>query len=250
MKKARELAHLEHFRQICPVFPKGEIEKTESPDFLVRGGSRLLGIEHTEIFQPGRPHGGSLQAQDSLAQKAVARARELWMEAVGRPLLVQILFHPRVKIAKENIDAIAEAIARAVEKTTIEPGEVVMLKRTGVTQVFLPREVVHIAIRRPLIDKKEEDLWRCSSSGWIPELPPQEIQDVIDKKGRKLANYTLNCSEVWLLIVADAARLPATVDLSESALLHVYTTRFDRVFFFSNADRRYAELNIGVGIIS
>ena len=250
MNKNRELVHLEHFRQVCPVFPQGEIEQAESPDFLVRRDSGLLGIEHTEIFQPGLPHGASLQAQDSLAQRAVCRARELWKQAIGRPLFVQILFNPRVNITKRRVDAVARAIARVVEETSIEPGEHMTLKRNPITRVSFPREVVFIFIRRPLADRDQEDRWCCSSSGFVPSLSPQDIQNVLDKKESKLRNYLLKCPEVWLLIVADALRVPKTVDLSEPALLHCYTTRFDRVFFFWNAVRRFVELNASANAIS
>jgi hypothetical protein len=151
-----------------------------------------------------------------------------------------------VEIAKQRVDTIAEAIAGAVGEADIEPGGLITLKRTPVTRDSFPQEVVFIHVRRPLIDKDEENKWCCSSAGFIPNLTPQHIQNVIDKKEGKLDSYTLKCSEVWLLIVADALRVPATVDLTESALRYCYATQFDRVFFFWNADRRFIELGVSV----
>jgi hypothetical protein len=57
MDKERELKHLLRFKEVCPLFPDGEIECTEKPDFIVHASNRLLGIEHTEIFQPGPSDG-------------------------------------------------------------------------------------------------------------------------------------------------------------------------------------------------
>jgi hypothetical protein len=100
MQKNRELTHLENFKEICSFFPDGEIEKTEKPDFLVYAGEKIIGVEHTEIFQPGPSDGTSLQAQDNLGQRVVSKANQLYLQHNGRPLLVQVLFNHKVMIEK------------------------------------------------------------------------------------------------------------------------------------------------------
>ncbi|WP_281542568.1 hypothetical protein [Maribacter aestuarii] len=42
---------LEQFKCCYKPFPKGEIEKTEKPDFLIQAAKKKIGIELTEIFQ-------------------------------------------------------------------------------------------------------------------------------------------------------------------------------------------------------
>ena len=83
MNNTRESIHIENFRNICPNFPAGRIEKTESPDFIIHASGGLIGIEYTQIFQPGPPHSGSLQAQDNLAQRIMKRAKEMWLQTDG-----------------------------------------------------------------------------------------------------------------------------------------------------------------------
>jgi hypothetical protein len=65
MDKERERIHLEHFKEICSFFPNYDFEQAEKPDFIIRALDRNIGIEHTEIFQPGPTNGVSLQSQDA-----------------------------------------------------------------------------------------------------------------------------------------------------------------------------------------
>jgi hypothetical protein len=241
MEKSRELNHLQHFKDVCSFFPDGEIEKTEMPDFIVHAENKTLGVELTEVFQPGPSHGESLQAQDSLAIRIVEKAKNLYTQSHGQPLHVQILFHPRVKMSKQGISAIAEKVSRLIEGTQGEAGSSVTLRRTRETLDRFPREVALIHIYQHPNGKLNH--WRCSSAGSVPEITKEHLQAVIDKKERKLDNYT-SCSEVWLLFVADDLRIPSTVDLAQSAVTNHYATRFDRVFLFWHSSRRYVELHL------
>src|SRR3989304_499394 len=130
MNKTREIIHLEHFKEVYPFFPDGEIEKSEKPDFIVHTLDKHLGIELTEIFQPGAPHGESLQAQDSLAQRVVEKANNLYLQKCSQPMLVQILFRSRGKMSKQDVNRIAEMIVCLIEDTPIELGSPITLKRT------------------------------------------------------------------------------------------------------------------------
>ena len=242
MKKGRELVHLQRFKEVCPFFPEGEIEATEKPDFIVHTRDRLVGIEHTEVFQPGPSHGGSLQAQDSLMQRIVGQARDLYMQAGGQSLHVQILFNPGVEIRKQDTAAIAETVAQLVEQASVEPGDYAELKPSLETYASFPREVAFIRIYCHPGGRKHH--WYCPSIGFIPAITQEDIQGTIEGKERKLDSYTTKCSEVWLLIVANEFRVPSTVDLTQPAMEHCYQTQFDRVFFFWNFDRRFIELRL------
>lgn len=241
MEKSRELNHLQHFKDVCSFFPDGEIEKTEMPDFIVHVENRTLGVEHTEVFQPGPSHGESLQAQDNLAIRVVEKAKNLYAQSRGQPLHVQILFNSRIKMNKQGIDVIAEKVACLVEETHVETGSSVTLKRTREILDRFPREVALIHIYQHPGGKLNH--WKCSSAGHVPQITQEDLQAIIDKKDRKLNAYT-SCPEVWLLIVADNLRIPSSVDLTQSAVANHYTTRFNRVFFFWNSSRRYVELHL------
>jgi hypothetical protein len=242
IKKIREFTHIEHFKEICPFFLDGEIECTEEPDFIVHSQDYILGIEHTEMFQPGSSNGTSLQAQDNLSQRVVNKANDLYFKHNSQPLLVQIFFNHRVMIVKKNVNHLAEAVVRLISMTPIEPGNLIIIKRTTENSECFPKEIVMLRIYAHPNGK--ENKWCSSSPGRIPEITPEYLQEKIDQKEQKLDNYKSKCSELWLLIVADDLRIPSTVDITESASTHKYTTRFNRVFFFWNSTRRYIELQL------
>ena len=51
VKKREELNYLEIFRTLYPDFPKGKIQKHESPDFILKlSTKRSIGIEITRLF--------------------------------------------------------------------------------------------------------------------------------------------------------------------------------------------------------
>ncbi len=247
MNKAGELAHLKHFKQVFPGFPPGRIETHESPDFLIDGACRTIGVEHTEVYHPVPPDGYSPQAQDHWAQKIVSRTSELWKKAAGFPLLVQVSFHPRSHLSRKNVEALAQEIVSVIGETKIQPGKSLTLKRVSRQQITLPTEVSRLYLQRPTRATKQGDRWCCSSAGFVPELTEQHIQAKIDGKEKKLEKYRGRCSEIWLLMVADNLRFPNSVELTESALNNRYTTQFDRVFFFWDSDRRWRELCVSAG---
>jgi hypothetical protein len=77
-QKVRERAHLERFRNACPVFPPGDIRETEKPDFVVVDSGENVGIEHTEFHLDDAPARGSpLGAQEALRQQVVSNALRL-----------------------------------------------------------------------------------------------------------------------------------------------------------------------------
>jgi len=242
MHKGRERAHLLRFKEACPFFPDGKIESDEQPDFVVHTSDGLLGIEHTEMFQPGPSHGGSLQAQESLRQRITGWARELHEQAGGQPLHVGVLFHPEVEIRKQGTRDIAGALARLVIEADVEPGRLMEIKPTWETDDTFPKGVVLIQICRHPGGKR--NCWSCHSAGFATTISRKDIQGVIERKECKLNVYRAKCPEVWLLIVADEHSASSTVRLAKQSMEHCYETRFDRVFFFWNWDCRFVELRL------
>jgi hypothetical protein len=202
----------------------------------------FLGIEHTEIFQPSSSNGASLQAQDNLSQRVVNKANDLYFKQNSQPLLVQILFNNRVLMGKKDVNHLAEAVVRLIGMTPIKPGNPITIKRTTENSECFPNEIVMLHIYAQPNGK--ENKWRSSSAGWIPEITPEYLQEIIDQKEQRLDNYQFKCSELWLLIVADDLRIPSSVDLTGLAMAHQYSARFNRVFFLWNLSRRYIELQL------
>ena len=49
-KKEMERACVEKAREVCQLFPDGNLKCDEEPDFLIDSGSARLGIEVTQLF--------------------------------------------------------------------------------------------------------------------------------------------------------------------------------------------------------
>lgn len=240
MDKIRERAHLDRFIELFPHFPSGEIECNESPDFKIHSEDMLLGIEHTEMLQPGLPHGDSLQAQDNLTKRVVSKAKNLYQQIYSQPLLVEIFFNPNIKIKKQHVNYLAEIVFLLVSVQSIVPGTILFLEREIGKVNYLRREIISISIYgRPI---GTENIWHSISVGWIPEIIIDQLQEKISEKEDRLDTYHAKCSEVWLLIVSEYIRIPTSVDLSPSVLIHRFTTRFNRVFFLWYSLSQYIEL--------
>lgn len=238
MRRERERAHLLHFRKVCSFFPKGKIEVTERPDFVVHTSKGLLGIEHTEMFQPGPPHGGSIQAQESLRQRVLDRAKDLYAQSGAPPLRVDVLFHPGFEIQKQSVDNLSRSLVNLVSRTPPVAEGSVTLKPSWETWEIFPREIAYVQI-----------LYGCKDSGWyplsvgfIPPIGPDDIQERI--RAKEPVSYKARCFETWLLIVEDGFRISSTVEVTKSAMEYCYTTEFDRVFYFWNFDGRFSELKL------
>ncbi len=244
MDKKRELIHLERFKENCTFFPEGEIDCTERPDFIIHTNEKIVGIEHTEIFQPGPPDGSSLQAQDVLAQKIVKQASDLYLQDKNKPILVQIMFRSGILLKKKRIDHLAVSIYQIIKRESLLPGQIITLHRTHVNYRYFPSEIamIHIAAQ----PNGENNFWYCSSAGIIPDVDADYIQEKIDSKKQEIDFYRSRCSEIWLLIVAEYLRIPKAINISRDAVLHHYHTQFNRVFIFWFMTGEYIELQLTI----
>lgn len=243
MKKEREFAHLLHFKEIYPFFPDGEIECSESPDFLLQATEGSLGIEHTEIFHPGLPHGVSIQAQESLQKRTIQQAKELYSEDGEPNLKVLVLFNPGNILRKQDTSKIAQEIVNLAKSSIPAKGDSIELRPTFETWETFPKEVAFIKIRRS--QKEESDaFWKCLGVVFIPSINENDIREKIIEKENKLYQYKEKCEKVWLLIVADEFRISSTINLTSQAIRYNYQTGFDRVFVFWVFSGKIVELKV------
>ncbi len=229
------------FKEKTPFFPKGEIELSEKPDFLIRSGNDLIGIEHTEIFCPGPSHGGSIQAQESLQQRIIEHAKELYLEESPQNLQVRVIFQPGNKIDKKEIANIAQSLFELIKQSVPACEKSVILEPTFETWEVFPKGIASVHVHHNLTGANS--LWDFVSMGFVSTITENDLQIIISKKGVKLRKYKENYSEIWLLITAADIRIASAVELSSQAATHCYETNFDRVFVFWCFSGSFIELN-------
>jgi hypothetical protein len=236
--KRLERWYIEQLRRAVPDFPPGTVHCDESPDFLVQGDQRTIGIEVTVFHCPSpegkRPH----QEEQALKDRVVAAANKIHAEAGGLGLYVTVFFARPTSITKHDVREQGAAIARAVA-VTAPPGSLAE-PAMRVPWDRLPPGVTDITIR-PSIDGQDR-LWSADAGGWVARVGPTQIQAVLDRKRAMASRALAKCDEMWLIIVNDEFSRGAPVELPEESGQADYDHRFDRLFWLEPHRQRALEL--------
>src|SRR2546426_1154995 len=116
-KKAKELLYINLFKEQFVDFPAGEIVPHETPDCLVRGDSRCVGIEVTRIFRDVADHSGQqLQIRESELQHIVQAARAMHKSSGLPPVAVGVYFSRRYPFRRDDRVPIANSLVEIVRR--------------------------------------------------------------------------------------------------------------------------------------
>src|SRR5205809_1259604 len=94
-KKEKELFYVDLFRRGLPEFPTGDVLPHETPDVLVRSGTRCVGIEVTEVFRDVDVGGQPLQKRESELHRIMQKARGFYELSGLPPVIVRAFFSPQ-----------------------------------------------------------------------------------------------------------------------------------------------------------
>ena len=242
-KKQTELNHLLRFRQNLPDFPDGMICVGEAPDFLVNTGHGYVGIEHTQWFRESdNPNGSPVRARESTEDK-VLRLASSRHEARGLPpVLVYVLWTHRDRPSVSRVPKLANELTDLVEACLPEQGGEVTIKHPHSAWGSLPPEVSYIFVRHNKVSTM--NLWAPVRGASVPTLRPLDLHKRIEEKEDKVTSYRQKCSQVWLLIVANAFEPSTFGELAPEIEAFSFETSFDRVFFLHHADELVVELSM------
>lgn len=250
-KKQAENDQLRRFKEAFASFPRGAIVPNEHPDFIVETEQGNVGVEVTNLYRDSQ--GGSgfpLRAEERRQDKILWRAARLY-EAKGKGLPfvdvgVYWSFHMAVTKAREQ--DIAIDLADLVAAHLPSPSDHTLLAYPHPAWKLLPPEVDHMHVYCPVGLSK--NVWGSSRSTAVPKLRAQDIKEAILAKEGKLHSYRRQCSEAWLLIVADGLAPSNHFEWDKEVGELRFDTGFDRVFFLHYANGFVAELkrNADVGV--
>ena len=214
-------------------------EKSETPDFLCVLDSCNIGVELTEFHLPQqtgrRPH----QEQSALRNQIVELAEQLYEESLGPPLYVTIFFRDEIEFKKSEVQAQARAICGALLHTNVPRNF-----SESITEVHwhnLPKEVTNIRVCGSIDGVNK--LWYASSGGWVTQIKPSHIQEVLDKKAGSLSRARLKCDKIWIVIVEDPFGLGAPAEISEEAKKTTYEVIADRLLWLKPCAVKVIELS-------
>lgn len=143
MKKQHERFVLEQFFKAANI--QGQIveDRSEAPDFIVKFGHQLVGIEITELFVTGGSDARNLQAQESLAHRIVSNAKRLYESCGAQHAHVSVHFAPRADLRSLNRDETAAALAAFVQAQALAVGQRVQWHQDYVRNV-LPEAITYV----------------------------------------------------------------------------------------------------------
>lgn len=236
-KKMRERFLLDRFIETAVL--RAEIEEErEAPDFLIRLEGRLVGVEVAEIFishDTSKP----LQAQESISDRIVARARQRYDALGGTSAHVSICFGPGFDPRNLDHNATAECLASFVRGLQLGPWQ---------RSDYRPEEIDsplpdHIAFIHALgVPSPEMAHWAVARAGWAASLTGRALQERIEEKAKRLPVYQSVVPENWLLLVADRTRPSQLFDLDAELDSRAVTSPFSRAFFYGYPEKRVLEL--------
>ncbi|MCP9492832.1 MAG: hypothetical protein MSG64_00085 [Pyrinomonadaceae bacterium MAG19_C2-C3] len=242
MRKAREQWQIERFRAICPVFPKGDINPCEKPDFLVEDDAGVIGIELTELYRTTPADQLPMQVSESLANRVVQQAQTIYEERGGAVLWVSVAFGIHAKLQKNHVSELAYKLANIIINTDITPDEYIRVENDYFDTDFFPEDIASIHIRK--LNHITEGFWSVPTAAFIPDCSSGEIQQIIDKKNILYPSYRKKCQEAWLVVVHEVS-LSSTFKFSDEVLNHSYSSLFERTFLYGNFSPSALELNGG-----
>jgi hypothetical protein len=220
----------------------------DSPDLLIDSDGTTVGIEHTRYFiEHAGPAGLAPKAQETLQNKIIAKAWELFKSVASQPLWVSVTFEDSTTYFANDVDAVAQTITSLVESFLQRPridGPWYKLAAWGFRRSGIPwpNGIAEIHIKK-LPDSRYE-VWGPGRAYMVPHLEATGVQAVINAKNRRVSSYLRKCSVAWLLIVVDDGSQASHFDVRPELLSHRFASQFTRVFLLRRFHTELVELQV------
>jgi hypothetical protein len=153
------------------------VEDRESPDFLIEIGSRIVGVDVTELYLPSE--GVKPQARESAIARIVAKAQQFYDQTDGPPLEVAVGFtsglDPQVRrddLARQIVDIVCEML--------MDPSDYLEWQPSGIDRrrLLLPLNSIRAYRHREGVPSH----WTAPQAGWVGAVRPDFLQVAIDRK--------------------------------------------------------------------
>jgi hypothetical protein len=216
------------------------IEDSEAPDFKVRFGEEVVGIEVTKALRVGELGKATPQAQASLAAKVMNRARNLYDATGAPPLHVTAAFLSHTPLSLGRVPELSRAIADLLQThaSGLEMCQRDLIEPCEHTDKLPEVHSLHI-MRVPSPDF---GAWAASSSAWCRTGDESDFASVVSRKENKIASYRSAVPTVWLLIVVELFEAGELLGAPDPIAPFSVATAFDRVFVFHWLSGRVSEI--------
>jgi hypothetical protein len=245
-KKQLELEHLRKFSRACSNFPAGELIIGETPDFIVNGPVRRVGIEHTLVLiDSHKKHGSVLKKRESAKDNITRLAEKFFQKYEAPEVYVSLFFSRWSELRKRDQEYIAQAVARTVYNNLPSEGQHRYVEYSiGSGQ---PIEVDLISIFRTTDFGHEH--WEWGEAGEVYRNAVDFLKHAIEAKARKITECLSKCDECWLLLVAPSKKPAGFIYPDDLSLRYIYNSAFEQTWFLDDLSGKAARLNtVSAGI--
>jgi hypothetical protein len=226
VNKESEFFYLEKFKENYSDFPEGMVCLDEKPDFVIRIGSKFLGVEITHYYRETSSETKSpLQQKLATRRKIVDLAKSIYDAKNLPPLYVHVHFGLHFYCSEREVQTSAEKLVRVVEQ---------QLSKTA-DEVFCRRDEIPLADIDLITVKKKLrgiNLWTAPFGSFVPFVSPQRIQEMLDEKNSRCEKYRKKCDIIWLVIMMDRFQPSSFSMIPETISEHLYNHSFDSAFLF------------------
>jgi hypothetical protein len=237
-KKLTEANRLLLFAMNFPAFPDGEIFADENPDFRIILPNRKIGVELRDVYVEVAGK-APLQYQEILHDKIVAHAHELYKLTGGPQVCVNFEFVRHTNFREADVPWVAKQLVDIVPAWLAERTEAKFVERHN-TEGPWPQELAWAQGHAPHPWQKHNPRWEASKGGSV-HSSEKFLQVAFDDKEEKLGRYrNSGCDEFWLLLVVPRLAPSSFMDAPDPK--HVFTSSFDRAFFFQLHGKEIVEL--------
>ncbi len=245
-KKLIEANKLLLFALHFPDFPDGKIVAGENPDFRIILPNRKIGFELRDVYVE-LPRRSPLQYQEVLHDKIVAHAHELYKHTGGPTVCADFDFASNTNYRESDVPRVAQQLANIVPASLASSTESTFIERHNGKGPW-PAGLVCALGHAPHWWQKDDPRWRTIRGGSVYSSE-EFLQAALDRKEKRLADYRNNgCDECWLLLVVSRLAPSSFMDAPDPQ--HVFTSSFDRAFFFQLHGTEITEMKCEPAITS
>jgi len=237
-KKLTEARYIDALKGVLPVYCEEELCACESPDYLLRRGGRMLGIEITELCVPSSRM--PKRQIESIEGAITSMAHRIAVQRKLPPITVSLFFNVHGRMRKPEQKRVAEGVVSAVAELIPPPGGSTRLE-FPFSSKSQPREVDLILVSNH--ERYYKHVWRPIKASWVLQDCVELFQASIIDKSRKYASYRSKCDECWLVLGAEGTKPSSAIRPNEASLAHTYRSAFDRVFFVRLENQQVISLN-------
>ena len=196
--KIQERIYLEWFlKQESITFTN--IQEHENPDFLIQIGSRVTGVEITNLYLESSP------GKKGSKIKAVESARTKWLLALAVSYYQQHSTPIRLNLWTNS--PLCEELSGEILSALGASSQLPLFKRVRIDIKLPPGSRCVANVTRLPAKFSAYSRWTFLNDhiSFVGDITREHILHALNKKSRRVADYLRCCDRVWLLLVADSS---------------------------------------------